>query len=135
MIDAGVNSNIINSSPYGTWSLSDVSNIPTTKSVYFLVKKFRIFNYDPWFYESGVFPAEYNDSIGFGGEGSVIGAEYNGIEVALKYVEIKQKEWNKMQNTKEVWLDLESQLNEMNQMNSVKGTSILKLIGHFRLVF
>lgn len=45
------------------------------KSVYFFIRPFPGFSSQSWFYENGVFPAEFYEKVDTGGEGQVIGGE------------------------------------------------------------
>ena len=133
MIDQGVNPFVVyysGSTQYNHWSLSSLSNLPHQKSIYFQVKQFDALHQEPWHYETGVFPGQFNDVIGSGGEGVVLGGILNGEEVAYKYVDIGEQDFKR--NTSEGLADMTTRLNEMHQMESITGSCILPIKGHFR---
>ena len=133
MIDRGVNPFIVQYAgitQYNRWSLTSLSNLPQQKSIYFLVKPFDALQHEPWHYETGIFPGEFNDVIGSGGESVVIGGILNGEEVAYKYVDIGQQ--THTSTVSEGLADMTTRLNEMHQMESITGSCILSIKGHFR---
>lgn len=137
MISFGVNPYVVDCNgnmEYNVQSLTLLSNNPSQKSIYFPVICFPSFSQflpvPPWHYVNGVFPGLFNDVIGSGGEGIVIGGVLNGDKVAYKYVEIGQQKFKS--NVAEGMADLATQLNEMVQMQTVSGSCILPLKGHFR---
>ena len=147
MIDKGVNPFVVDhhgNTEYNQWSLSSekLSNLPQIKSCYFPVKIFPGFPQVPWQYGNGVFPGQFDVVIGQGGEGTVIGGEMNGEPVAYKFVMwtaspcIKQKYIGKHQqyasSLNDGLADLDTRLNEMNHMQSISGTCIMPIKGHFR---
>ena len=111
-----------------------------TKSVYFTIKEMdredgsRFVVGEPWKYKNGIYPATYIKVIGGGGEGTVLGAELKkcGTKVALKFVKV-----GALKHTKGVddgLADLDTRLGEMTAMNAVKGSCVLEVFGHYRLV-
>ena len=130
MIDHGVNPFIVHyagSTEYNDWSLSSLSNLPQQKSIYFLVKPFDALQHEPWHYETGVFPGQFDDVIGSGGEGVVLAGILNGEEVAYKYVDIGKQEFKR--KASEGLADMAIRL---SQIHKLTGSCILPVIGHFR---
>ena len=104
------------------------------KSVNFLIKKISpTVAGEPWRTTNGVFPAIFTDRIGAGGEGAVIGGILNGVKVAFKFVRIGTIQ--KKDKVSDGLADLDTRLGEMNSMNAAAGSSMLKLLGHYRLDF
>ena len=134
MIDQGVNPNI-RDYKYDTqcdyFSLSHLDNITPLKSVHFIIKTISSnVAGDPWRYQNGIYNATFTDVIGQGGEGSVLGGELNGVEVAFKFVKI-----GKIKYTEDIEValaDLDTRLSEMSTMNDVADSCALKILGHYR---
>ena len=145
LIDAGVNPHVIrfdDNTQYDIFSLASLSNIPSVKSIAFPVKSFpctcsTLCAGDlskEWFYLNGVYPGQFDRVIGQGGEGTVLNGfwhgPWNGEEVAYKFVPVKPQKF--VANAEIGIADLATRLNEMLSMQSTPGSSILKLLGHFR---
>ena len=97
MIDSGMNPYIINyvgKRQFDYFSLSDLT-IPTMpKSVYFSVypdSSYPMEMQEAWFYTNGVFPGEFEELIGKGGEGHVISGKWMAVDAAYKFIEIKNQ--------------------------------------------
>ena len=74
---------------YNRYSLAKLKNVPTLKSVHFILKSITsTVAGDPWRYTNGIYPVTIIDIIGQGGEGIVLGGKLNGVKVALKFVKI-----------------------------------------------
>ena len=106
-------------------SKSNLSNIPKVKSIWFTV--------DNWTYTSGVFPGDFEEKLGSGGEGTVIRGKWNGEPAAFKFVRIEEDEIpQRRSETVEAGLkDLNKRLNEMEQLTSIESPTIIKFFGHY----
>ena len=138
MIDGGANPHIVEYSgvnQYDIYSLSKLNGAKAMpKSVNFLIKKISpAVPGEPWRTTNGVFPATFTDRIGAGGEGAVVGGELNGVKVAFKFVRIGTIQHK--QNVDDGLADLDSRLSEMETMSKAAGSSVLKLLGHYRLEY
>ena len=70
--------------------------------------------------------------IGKGSEGHVVGGRWMELDVAYKFVEIKNQ---KFQKTVDDGLkDLKRRLTELDALKAVQGSCILQDYGHFRYV-
>lgn len=99
------------------------------KSVYFTVNQFPGYvGDDPWYYTDGVF-GSFDERIGHGGEGIVIGGTLSGAQVAYKFVPIQTESTQTARTIDDI---LASQLKIMRTWESVDGSCILMPIGHYR---
>ena len=137
MIDQGVNPHICSCSgktQYDRRSLSHLKNVTPLKSVHFIIKRISSdVAGDPWHSSNGIYPATFTTVIGQGGEGSVLGGELNGVEVALKFVKVGAIK--PVVTVNDGFANKETKLSEMSTMNDAKGSCVLKLLGHYRLVY
>ena len=135
MVDRGANPFVIDANGKTNCDRFDIfilKNVPSTKSVFFQIKKFSTCNMDdPWCYTTGVYDGKYGAIIGRGGEGTVIQGEWNGKPAAYKFVEMKGL---KSAGYEIALNDMKQRLKEMTEMMSTPGDSILPFRGHFRLV-
>ena len=127
-----------NQTQYSKYSLESLSNITTVKSIAFSVKSFPCTCptlcagdlSEKWRYLVGVYPGQFDRIIGRGGEGIVISGLWHGEEAAFKFIPVR-----KLQAAEVVTdglADLATRLNEMLTMQSTTGSSILKILGHYR---
>ena len=126
MIDHGANPHVIGSdgrTEYETWNLSSLVNVPTVKSIWFSV--------DNWTYTSGVYPGDFGDKIGSGGEGTVIEGKWDGEPAAFKFVQIEQDSTLRPNSVEGGLIDLKKRLNEMEQLKSIKSPTIINFFGHY----
>ena len=140
MIEEGANPFVVDShncdDQFTYWyrAKSELSNLPTKKSVYFtiqpLVAEFKD-SYDflePWFYRTGVF----DSVIGQGASGKVLSGDWFGRKAAFKFVEIgKQKFQDDIRDSLKV---LSEKLSEMTSIQGTEGSKILEFYGHYRYV-
>ena len=138
MIDMGVNPFILNhvgQSNYDFYKLASfgLKNLPSVKSIYFSVRSFETGSLlHPWTYTSGVYPGCYSKVVGLGGEGIVIQGKWASIKAAYKFVPLRNQKLTTHAN--EALTDLYDKLSQMIEMDATKGSKILNLLGHFRLV-
>ena len=136
MIDQGVNPHIRDhegDTQYDRYSLSKLNNITPLKSVHFIIKRISSdVAGNPWRYSNGTYPVTFTDVIEQGGEGSVLGGELNGVEVAFKFVKIGEIKYTR--KVKDGLANLDTRLSEMRTMNDAKGSCVLEMLGHYRLV-
>ena len=83
-----------------------------------------------WFYQNGVYPSQFGQTIGSGGEGVVVGGFWHGEEAAFKFVPIRAQQFTGL--LKDGLADLETRLTEMTTMQSTSGSCILNILGHYR---
>ena len=97
MIDKGANPFIVaygNETQFEINSLSNLSNLPTQKSIFFTIRplesndKSKVDFLNPWFYRTGVFDGKFGSVIGQGASGTVISGEWYGKRAAFKFVDI-----------------------------------------------
>lgn len=86
----------------------------------------------PWIYEHGVFPGSLNGLIGKGSAGWVFDGKLKGAHAAFKFVRIGEIHFQ--DRIVAGLANLETRLAEWTAMNAAAGTSVLKMLGHFRLV-
>ena len=116
---------------YDYYFLSQLKNVPTLKSVHFIIKSITsTVAGDSWRYTNGIYPVTIIDIIGQGGEGVVLGGELNGVKVALKFVKIGALKFTEF--TKDGLADLDTRLSEMTAMNASAGSCVLEVLGHYR---
>ena len=135
MINRGANPHVRrhdDKSEYEEVSLGSLSNVPNIESIYFPIKPFPKGNLSkPFNYETGVYPGQYGRLIGRGGEGTVIQGVWSNQPCAFKFVEVRDLKYiQKMDDNLE---DMNARLREMIEMETISGTNILKLEGHYRL--
>ena len=110
--------------------LSSLENLPSIKSIYFPIKKFDSGNLGlPWCYTTGVYPGKYGQVIGKGSEGIVIQGKWSGQLVAYKFVPYKK---HKEDFSDDMLAEMNVKLREMTDMQSTPGSSVMKIISHFR---
>ena len=114
-----------NTTEFETWSLSNLSNVPRVKSIWFSV--------DNWTYTNGVFPGNFERKLGSGGEGTVIEGDWNGEPAAFKFVRIEENSTTqgRSKSVEDGLKDLDQRLNEMEQLKSIKSTTIINFFGHY----
>ena len=141
MIDSGVNPYVVDysaESQFDEWSLSDLSNLPTSKSVFFSVEPLKCFcdqkcDSDlstPWFYKNGVFDGKLDEIIGNGTSGVVLHGLCHGVEAAFKFIEIGRQNWQEY--AEDGIAELNRQLGEMGSIQTTEGSKIVSFFGHFR---
>ena len=113
-------------------SSSNLINLPTKKTIFFPIVDFgNSALLSPWQYLVGVFPGNFNRLIGSGGEGHVIAGSWNNSKAAFKWVHLGKQEYKA--KIDEALADLEKKLGEMRTMQTTIGSSIMPIVGHFRL--
>ena len=133
MIDNGANPHIRDvggAAQYGDFGLSNLNNLPSTKSVFFPIKKFPSDNLgDSWCYTTGVFGGKFGRVIGRRreGEGTVIQGEWNEQPAAYMFVEIKGLSYGQSYN--DTMTDMNSRQKEMTELLKTSGDSF---VAHFR---
>ena len=119
----------------------NLSNLPTTKSAYFLTRPLvgndgnKTEFCDPWFYRNGVFDGKFDSAIGQGASGRVISGKWYGKKAAFKFVEIENQKIQKISDSKNVEESLkilEEKLSEMTAIQATKGSKIVQFYGHYR---
>ena len=142
MIEKGANPFVVNAETvdqFGYWSLakSNLSNLPTQKSVYFTIRprdgeiQDEDSFLDPWFYRTGVF-GKFDSLIGRGASGVVISGDWFGKRAAFKFVEVgiqKKPDTNDVRDSLKL---LNDTLSEMTSIQDTSGTKIVKFLGHYR---
>ena len=133
----------IDTDQFTDWNLanSNLSNLPTKKSVYFTVRplddEFQKESgfLDPWSYKTGVF-GSFDSVVGRGASGTVLSGDWFGKKAAFKFVEI---EFGKFENLTEVALPIENRLKILNEkllaiMSTQEswGSKMVKFFGHYR---
>ena len=83
-----------------------------------------------WVYQNGVYPGQFGQTIGSGGEGVVLSGIWHGEEAAFKFVPVKAQQF--LAKTKDGLADLATRLNEMTTLQAVSGSCILTILGHYR---
>ena len=141
LINAGVNPHVRDNdddTEYDMKSLASLSNIPAIKSIFFAVKSFPCtcaitcagdLSME-WFYQNGVYPGQFGQIIGSGGEGVVVSGYRHGEEAAFKFVPVRTQQF--LANSEDGLADLATRLAEMTTMQSTSGTCILNILGHYR---
>ena len=114
------------------WSgMSNLSNLPKSKSVYFQLRNFNSDMPSPWEYKAGVYnQGKFGRVRGSGGEGTVIEGKWQNQKAAFKFVEVRDQKF--IQETEDALADMNARLNEMMAMESTKGSAILNFDGHYR---
>ena len=141
LIDAGVNPHVLgydDITQYDVFSLASLSNLPTIKSIFFAVKSFpcRCATQcagdlsNECFYQNGVYPGQFGQVIGSGGEGIVVSGFWHGEEAAFKFVPVRPQQLSTL--AKDGLADLATRLTEMTTMQSTSGSCILNILGHYR---
>ena len=141
MINHGVNPFIINqtgTSEFEKRDFSNISNLPTSKSIFFPIESFNCFCDEkcdsdlstPWFYKNGIFDGQFDYVIGKGASGIVLHGYCHGVEAAFKYVDIgRQKQ---LTFSSDGLAELNRKLGEMRSIQATRGSKILEFYGHFR---
>ena len=139
MIDKGANPFIVDGNgdtQFESRGLSNLKNLPTTKSIYFLTRPLvgsDVTNADfcdPWFYRNGVFDGKFDSAIGKGASGRVISGEWYGKKAAFKFVDIGNQKFQS--KTKDALKSLNENLSEMIKVQETKGSKIVQFFGHYR---
>ena len=120
------------------YSLVPFSKDPAIKSIFFAVHSFPCTCAvecagdlsNEWFYQNGVYPGRFGDVIGSGAEGIVVSGIWHGEEAAFKFVPVRAQQFPMFSG--DGVADLATRLNELTTMQSVTGTCILKMLGHYR---
>ena len=106
-------------------------NVPKEESIFFQVKSFPSGNLtSPFHYETGVYPGQFGRVIGKGGEGVVIQGQWNNEAAAFKFVTIKDQKFTGL--VSDSLANMNARLREMIEMESVSGSNLINLNGHFR---
>ena len=133
MIQRGANPHVLNyagESQYNKNSLGSLSNLPEEESIFFQVKSFPSGNLiSPFHYETGVYPGQFGRVIGKGGEGVVIEGKWNNEQAAFKFVTIRDQKVTGF--AEDTLANMNARLREMIEMESINGSNIVKLNGHF----
>ena len=134
MINRGANPHVLHcddDSEYNIHSLSSLSNVPTIESIFFPIKSFPSGNLpSPFHYETGIYPGQFCQVIGKGGEGTVIQGIWGNEKAAYKFVQVRDQ--NFMKSVEDGLADMNDRVREMIEMESISGSNILKFNGHFR---
>ena len=139
MINRGVNPFVVHyndKSQFDIENLGHLSNLPKRKSVFFITRplpdEFQTQNkfLDPWFYTTGVFDGKFDFVIGKGSSGTILSGEWFGKKTAFKFVEIGTQEWQ--EDNKDNLKTLNEKLSEMTSIQSIAGSKIVTLYGHYR---
>ena len=135
MINMGSNPNVLKydgKSEYDKWSLSGLSNIPSSKSVYFQLRDINTDMPSAWEYKTGVYgKGQFGEVKGSGGEGIVIErVSKNLTRAAFKFVEVRSQKY--IEKMEEALADMDKRLSEMTNQQKTKGTRILKFEAHYR---
>ena len=134
MIKRGANPHVkdyTDETEYEFWSLNSLSNITTVESIYYPIKSFSSGNLPkPFNYETGIYPGQYGQVIGRGGEGTVIQGVWRNKPCAFKFVQVRDQKWK--ETVSDNLEDMNTRLREMIEMEAVSGVNILKLEGHHR---
>ena len=122
-------------SEYNIRSLSALSNIPSSKSIFFQLRDFNSAMPSAWEYRTGVYNQGYFGRVrGFGGEGTVIeGRWQNQTLAAFKFVEVRDQKF--ITNSTDALTDMNERLSEMTNQRLTSGLTILKFEGHYRYDF
>ena len=113
-----------------------LSNLPSQKSVYFTTRplpdEFQRQNKfpDPWFYTTGVFDGKFDTLIGQGASGTILSGEWFGKKAAFKFVDIGAQKFQA--DSGDALKALNEKLLEMISIQSIKGSKIVSLYGHYR---
>ena len=141
MIDRGVNPYVIDYSGESEFvfeKLSSLSNLPTSKSIFFSIQSFECFCdhkcgsdlSTPWFYKNGVFDGQFDRILGKGASGVVLHGFCHGFEAAFKFVEVEQQEFKEY--AEDALDELNRKLGEMRSVQTTAGSKIVNFYGHFR---
>ena len=130
--------NFENETSYDIFYLASLSNIPCIKSVFFAVKSTPCTCAtqcagclsNEWFYQNSVYPGQFERVIGSGGEGVVVSGYWHGEEAAFKFVPVEAQQFLSLVDN--ALVDLATRLNEMKTLQAMTGSSILKILGHYR---
>ena len=122
MIQNGANPHLRNfdgQTEYEMHQLSGSISSSISQSVYFQTAEFKNKQFlSPMMYKAGVFPGNFKEVIGKGGEGTVIIGNWNGVESAFKFVRIYEQ--NEIDNQKEYYLS-EIMANINKRLRTVKN--------------
>ena len=116
--------------------ISNLKKLPLVKSVFFSIKNFDVGNLGrPWHYTTGVYEGCFESILGRGSDGIVIKGKFCGRPVAYKFVQYKifrEREHQMKRGSDELFDEMNKRLQEMVEMQSTPGSSIMKTIAHFR---
>ena len=134
MVNRGANPHVRrcdNKSEYQMYSLDSLSNVTNVQSIYYPIKPFPTSNLPkPFHYKTGIYPGKYGRVIGRGGEGTVIQGVWGNELCAFKFVEVRDQKYKELVNDN--LEDMNFRLREMIEMETIKGSIILKLKAHHR---
>ena len=149
MINRGVNPYVVDHSgtlalwysglsKFELWNLSNMSNLPTSKSIFFSIEPFECFCNEkcdsdlrnPWFYRNGIFDGQFDYVIGKGASGIVLYGYCHGVEAAFKFVDIGNQRFQV--NTSDTLAELNRKLGEMRSIQATRGSKVLNFYGHYR---
>ena len=144
MLNKGANPFIVNHTgidEFGKHDLakSNLSNLPSKKSIYFTIRplvaefkqKGQLDFSDPWFYRTGVF-GTFDSVIGRGASGIVLSADWFGKKAAFKFVEIGPQKRPDSGLVKDGLKDLDQKISEMTSIQATEGSKIVSFYGHYR---
>ena len=140
MIEKGANPFVVacnGTDEFTYWNLekSNLSNLPTKKSIYFTIQPYiggdkdKDVFLDPWFYRTGVY-GTFDSVIGQGASGIVLRGDWFGKRAAFKFVEIGTQ--NFPEDVEDGSKVLSKKISEMTSIQSTEGSKILSFFGHFR---
>ena len=116
-------------SQHDKYSLGALS--PNVESIFFPIKSFPSGNLPrPFHYTNGVYPGQFGRVIGKGGEGIVIEGKWDNKRAAFKFVQVRDQKFKNF--VSDALADMNARLREMIEMETINGSNILKLMGHFR---
>ena len=137
MINRGANPFVVNcygNTQYELGKLSELNleNLSTKKSVYFSVQPVIGDQTlaEPWYYQSGVYPGDFDVKIGQGASGIVVSGQCQGKPAAFKFNHIGEQKFQ--QNTRDALATLNEKLGEMTSVQSISGSKIVRFFGHYR---
>ena len=140
MIDRGVNPYVVDysgRSQADVWSLSNLSNLPSSKSIFFSIESFECSCDDkcssdlssPWFYKNGVFDGRFDAIIGKG-TSVVLHGFWHGIEAAFKFVPIQNRQYREFGSGSSA--EVSRKIGEMKSVQTTAASKIVKFYGHYR---
>ena len=141
MINRGVNPYVVDHnglSQFELWNLSNMSNLPSSRSIFFSIEPFKCFCdvkcqsdlSNPWFYRNGIFDGKFDYVIGKGASGVVLHGYCHGVEAAFKFVDIGEQQF--LEYVTDNLAELNRKLGEMRSIQATRGSKILDFHGHFR---
>ena len=142
MVNRGVNPYVVDYDGGSQFDLyedfSNLSSLPTSKSIFFSIEPFECFCdtkcdsdlSNPWFYINGVFDGQFDYEIGRGASGVVLHGFCHGIEAAFKFIDVGKQEWQ--QYIVDSLTQIDKKLGEIKSIQTTKGSKIVQFYGHFR---